>query len=83
MPWPEKVSDELFLHYILPCRVTQEPLEPWRKYLFERVLPRIRHLDSMEDVALEINRWCKERFTCKPTQRRDQGIFESLRAAQE
>jgi hypothetical protein len=79
LPWSKKVTKELFHHYVLPCRVTQEPFEQWRKYLFERIYPRIKHFETMEEVALEINRWCKERFTYKPTQRRDQGIFENLK----
>ncbi len=78
-PWSKKVTKELFHHYVVPCRVTQEPFEQWRKYLFERVYPRVKHLETMEEVILEINIWCKERFTYKPTQRRDQGIFENLK----
>jgi len=78
-PWSKNVTRELFLHYVLPTRVTQEPFERWRKYLFERVYPRIKHTETMEEAAIEINYWCGERFAYKPTQARDQGIFENLK----
>jgi hypothetical protein len=32
----------------------------------------------MEEAALEVNRWCGEHVGFKPTQRRDQGVFETL-----
>jgi len=79
LPWSGKVTEELFLHYVLPHRVSQEPFEEWRTYLFERIYPRVKHLETMEEVALEINRWCAEHFTYKYTQARDQGIFENLK----
>lgn len=79
LPWSSRVSEDLFFHYVLPCCATQEPLEAWRAYLYERIAPRVRHLESMVDVALEVNRWCGERFTYKPSQRRDQGVFENLK----
>ena len=34
----------------------------------------------MLEAALEVNRWCAERVTFKPTERRDQGVFETLAA---
>ncbi len=79
LPWSKKVTEKLFLHYVLPHRVSQEPFEQWREYLFERIYPRVKHLETMEEVALEINRWCAERFTYKYTQARDQGAFENLK----
>jgi len=32
----------------------------------------------MEDAALEVNRWCGEHVGFKPTESRDQGVFETL-----
>jgi len=34
--------------------------------------------DELTEAALEVNRWCGERVTFKPTSRRDQGVFETL-----
>lgn len=77
-PWGEHVSDDLYLHYVLPMRVSQEPLENWKPYLMEQLAERLEGIASMEEAALEVNRWCGERVGFKPTQRRDQGVFETL-----
>ena len=33
-PWGSGLSQELFLHYVLPHRISQEPLENWRPYFY-------------------------------------------------
>lgn len=77
-PWGEHIPRDVYLHYVLPPRVSQEPLEDWRGYLLERLRPRIEDLTSMEEAALEVNRWCGEHVEFRQTQRRDQGVFETL-----
>jgi hypothetical protein len=77
-PWTARLTESDFLHYVLPMRVSQEPLENWRGYFLEQLRPRIENLATLDDVALEVNRWCGERVGFKPTQRRDQGPFETL-----
>ncbi len=77
-PWTARISESDFLHYVLPMRVSQEPLEDWRGYFLEQLRPRIENLTTLDEVALEVNRWCGERVGFKPTQRRDQGPFETL-----
>ncbi len=78
LPWVARVSEDDFLHYVLPMRVSQEPLENWRGYFLEQIQPRVEGLETLEEVALEVNRWCGERVGFKQTQRRDQGPFETL-----
>jgi len=77
-PWGSSVPQDIYLHYVLPPRVSQEPLESWRGRLLEELTPRLAALSSMEEAALEVNRWCGERVGFRPTQRRDQGVFETL-----
>jgi len=72
------VPEEVYLHYVLPPRISQEPLEPWRGYLFGQLTTRLEGITSMDEAALEVNRWCGERVGFKQTQRRDQGVFETL-----
>lgn len=43
-------------------------------------LTRVETLNTLTQVALEVNRWCGERLKFKPTQRRDQGPLETLRS---
>jgi hypothetical protein len=77
-PWGRDIPRDIYLHYVLPPRVSQEPLESCRSYLLEQLGPRIEGMTSMEDAALEVNRWCGERVGFKPTQRRDQGVSATL-----
>jgi hypothetical protein len=77
-PWGGGIPDEVYLHYVLPPRVSQEPLEPWRDYMFGELSKRLEGIESMKEAAVEVNRWCGERVGFKPTQRRDQGVFETL-----
>ncbi|MEA3409448.1 MAG: transglutaminase-like domain-containing protein [Candidatus Eisenbacteria bacterium] len=77
-PWGSTVPHDIYLQYVLPPRVSQEPLESWRGYLLEELTPRLAGLSSMEEAALEVNRWCGEHVGFRTTQRRDQGVFETL-----
>jgi transglutaminase-like putative cysteine protease/peroxiredoxin len=77
--WAKEIPEGIFFSYVLAPIVTQEPLEKWRKYLFDRIYPRIRVMKTPEGIALEINRWCAQRAGYKPTQERDQGVVETLK----
>jgi len=77
-PWGATVPDDIYLRYVLSPRVSQEPLENWRAHLLGELTPRLDGLSSMEEAALEVNRWCGEHVGFQPTQRRDQGVFETL-----
>ncbi|MBD3368430.1 MAG: hypothetical protein GF405_09720 [Candidatus Eisenbacteria bacterium] len=77
-PWGATVPEDVYLTYVLPPRVSQEPLEPWRPFLYRELSARLEGTTSMREAALEVNRWCGERVGFQPTQRRDQGVFETL-----
>jgi hypothetical protein len=62
VPWGEKVSDHLFLHFVLPYRVNSENIEDHRSILFHELADRITHL-SMAEAILETNYWCHEKAT--------------------
>lgn len=53
-PWGKNISFAQFCEYILPYRVGNEKLEPWREKLYYEFMPAIeRHLDDprIEDPA--------------------------------
>ena len=77
-PWAGQVSESDFLRYVLPMRVSQEPLEDWRGFFMEQLRTRVASLQTLDEAALEVNRWCGERVGFQQTQRRDQGPFETL-----
>jgi hypothetical protein len=80
LPWGAQVTDELYRHFVLPHRVSQEPfVDGWRERFMYELSPRVRDL-SMTDAALEVNHWCHEYVTYQPSDSRDQDPLTTLRA---
>jgi transglutaminase-like putative cysteine protease len=77
--WSSQVSAELYRFFILPHRCTQEPFVYWRKPFQDELAPRVRNL-SMTAAALEVNHWCHEKATYKPSDSRDQDPLTTIRA---
>jgi aryl carrier-like protein len=69
--WGDLVDEETFLRFVLPHRVAQEPVEPWRTTLHDLLWPRVRDL-SLPEAILETNRFCREWATFQPSSARDQ-----------
>jgi len=78
-PWGKKIPEEVFMQYVLPNVSAQEPFEKFRAYLLPRMKDALAGCKTLEEAALEVNRWCGAHFRFKPTQRRDQGVFENLK----
>jgi hypothetical protein len=78
LPWGARVSDDLFLHYVLPHRVTQEPLSDWRGMFFDSLYPLVRNCTTMTDAARQVNIWTGRKATYKPNAPRDQGPLQTL-----
>jgi hypothetical protein len=79
-PWTRQIPEAVFLHYVLPHRVTQEPLSDWRPMFFDSLYPRVKDCTSMTEAALEVNKWCGERVKYKPNAPRDQGPLQTLKS---
>ena len=77
-PWCEELPHDLWLRFVVPHRVSQEPAQPWRRVFYEALTPRIRGYDSMEEAALAVNRWCREQATFQSTSGRDQGPLTTI-----
>ncbi|MCK5596751.1 MAG: hypothetical protein KAJ04_04815, partial [Candidatus Eisenbacteria sp.] len=76
-PWSDEIDPYIFHTYILPHRVTQEPVQQWRPKLRELTTPRVADMD-LGTAALEINRFAREWVTYKPSSRRDQGPLTTM-----
>ncbi len=76
-PWKDEIDEYIFHTYILPHRVTQEPVQRWREKLHELVTPRVADMD-LTQAALEVNRFAREWITYKPSSRRDQGPLTTM-----
>lgn len=71
-PWAEDVPWDVFLHYVIPHRVSQEPALDYRREFFQQLAPRVTGLD-MEQAAREVNAWVLEQAGYRVTQAWDQG----------
>jgi hypothetical protein len=83
--WARNYSFDLFCKYILPFRGSNEPLEEWRKYFFEKyngIEEKMKDPTDLIEVTSLINddvrSWFKfdPRFYVHPT---DQGLSEMLK----
>jgi len=72
-PWGASLGDDLFLPYVVPPQVAQEPLENWRRPFYEELRERVKACSTATQAALEINRWCNESVSYVPTSWRDMG----------
>lgn len=80
MPWGKIVPEREFLHFVLPIRVNNEPLDSSRMVLYEELKERVKGL-SMEDAILEINHWCHEHVTYQPSDARTSSPLSSISQA--
>ena len=78
MPWGQRVPWDLFLHYVLPHRTSQEPFQPHRAMLFRELAPLCSSARSMEEALSRVGAWCAARAEYRPTSRRDLGVRSVL-----
>ncbi len=70
-----------FRHFVLPLRVNNENLDDCRKIFYEDLKPRLEGL-SMYDAVLEVNHWCHEKVTYKPSDGRTSSPLASILTAE-
>jgi transglutaminase-like putative cysteine protease len=58
--WGKEIPEEIFLHYVLPCRINNENLDSFRIVYYDEILSRIKGKD-IKEAALEVNHWCHEK----------------------
>lgn len=80
MPWGKNVPDREWLHFVLPPRVNNENLDTFRTACYEELKRRVEGL-SMREAVLEVNHWCHEHVTYKPSDSRTSSPLASMRTA--
>ncbi|MBQ9286165.1 MAG: transglutaminase domain-containing protein [Bacteroidaceae bacterium] len=80
MPWGKEVPEREFRHFVLPPRVSNEDLDDFRTRYYEELSARVASL-GMTDAILEINHWCHEHVTYRPTSARTLGPASTIRTA--
>lgn len=71
-PWGDTIPDSVFLAYVLPARVSQEPLTRWRPVFHEAVAPLVAGVTDIEEAVLIVSQWSDSLTDYMPTQFRDQ-----------
>jgi hypothetical protein len=79
LPYAATIPEDIFTHFVLPHRVSQEPLENWRPEFYHTLLPLVKDETDIEKAAIIVNLWVLEQMTYKPTHGRDQAPFTTMR----
>lgn len=80
MPWGKDVPEREWRHFVLPVRVNNENLDTFRTACYEELKARVQGL-AMREAALEVNHWCHEYVTYKPSDARTSSPLASMRTA--
>ncbi|MEN3044719.1 MAG: transglutaminase domain-containing protein [Candidatus Hydrothermales bacterium] len=79
VPWKDKIDEYLLNHYILPPRVTQEPLENFTWIYKDTLYNLIKDVKNIKEAVLRINEWCYTKIEYKPTERWDQNATSTIK----
>lgn len=80
LPWGSRVPDREWLHFVLPTRVNNEALDAFRVQYYKELKERVAGL-TMREAVLEINHWCHEHVTYKPSDARTSSPLATLQTA--
>jgi len=73
------IPEREFRHFVLPLRVNNEAIDSFRLVYADSLAERVSGL-SLAEAALEINHWCHERVTYKPSDARTSAPMMTIRA---
>lgn len=80
VPWGKDIPDHLFLHFVLPYRISNENMEDYRGVLFDELFDRVKDM-SMYDAINEVNHWSHEKATYATTDSRTSSPLTVMRTA--
>jgi transglutaminase-like putative cysteine protease len=80
MSWGKSIPKEIFYHFVLPYRVSNENLDTFRIAVYDEIKARVQNL-SMEEAAKEVNHWCSEKVTYKGTSSRTTAALSLMRTS--
>jgi hypothetical protein len=78
--WRKDIPEDIFLHYVLPCRINNENLDSFRLVYYDEIHNRIKGMDITE-AALEINHWCNEKVAYQPADIRTSAPLSTILSA--
>lgn len=80
MPWGVSVPLREWMHFVLPVRVNNEDLDMSRPLFYSELKERVKGL-SMADAILEVNHWCHEKVSYRPSDARTSSPLSSVSQA--
>ncbi|MCR4994596.1 MAG: transglutaminase-like domain-containing protein [Bacteroidales bacterium] len=80
LPWGTDIPEREFRHFVLPPRVNNEDLDDFRQRYYAELRDRVKDL-TMQEAILEVNHWCHEHVTYRPTSARTLGPVSTIRSA--
>lgn len=78
MVWGRSVPRWEFDNFVLPVRVNNEALDDAREIIYKELAPRLKGL-TMEQAALEVNHWCHEKVSYRPSDGRTSAPVATMR----
>ena len=76
--WGRTVPEDVFRHFVLVYRVNNENLDTARMFIFNELKDRVKGM-TMYDAALEVNHWCHEKVTYRPSDARTSAPLATIR----
>ncbi len=80
MPWGGEVPEREFRHFVLPPRVNNENLDSARQVFFQELKERVKTM-TMKEAILEVNHWCHEKVTYRPSDARTSSPLATVKTA--
>jgi len=80
MPWGQTVPEREFKYFVLPVRVNNEALDDSRAILYDALKERVSGM-TMPEAALEVNHWCHEHVSYRPSDARTSSPLATMRNA--
>ena len=74
------VPERIFRHFVLPMRANNENLDTSRVAFYRELRPRIKGM-NMKDAILEVNHWCHEKLTYRPSDARTLSPLSAMRSS--
>lgn len=78
--WGVNIPDREFRHFVLPVRVNNEHLDSFRTVYYHELRHRVAGM-SMREAVLEVNHWCHEHMTYRPSDGRTSSPLASIRTS--
>jgi transglutaminase-like putative cysteine protease/peroxiredoxin len=87
--WMRQIPEDVFVAYVLPYRISSEPLVSHRRYLFEQLDPLVRNCADIFEVSYQVNLWlggerkgARARVHFEPGEARNKSPFGTLLSGQ-